>query len=210
MLKAFLDSIPSHVKVVAATKYGDSYQLRRLYENGIKDFGEHRVDSFLKKRSDLNNLDITWHFIGHLQKNKAKKVIQEIDFLHSLDSLELAKLIQKYRKQPLKCFIEVSINEEENKNGIKVCEANEFIRSLLEFDKIEVVGLMMMAKQDSSEESLNEQFANLRILKENIENDLQIKIPYLSMGMSDDYKQAISQGATHVRLGRILFNLLIN
>jgi pyridoxal phosphate enzyme (YggS family) len=208
MLKKFLSTIPNDITVVAASKYGLSEQLKFLYENGIRNFGENRVDSFLEKKSKLNDLDISWHFIGHLQKNKAKLVVNEIEYLHSLDSLDLAKLIQKYRTTPLKCFVEVSINNEETKNGVKVEETEQFIKNLLNFDKIEVIGLMMMAEANSNHDSLINQFRQLKTLRDNLENNLKIKIPNLSMGMSDDYLEAIECGATHIRLGRILFKFI--
>ena len=203
-IQNFLKSIPNGVTVVAATKYIDSNEMLALYKNGIKNFGENRVDSFLKKYDELKECsDIVWHFIGHLQKNKAKKVINKIDFLHSLDSLELAQIIEKERETPLQTFVEISINLEENKNGVPFYEAKSFIKELLKFKKINLVGLMMMAVRDS--EDTYTQFNKLYELKEELEKEFNISIPYLSMGMSDDYKEAIKAHATHIRLGRILY-----
>ena len=121
-IRDFLKTIPSDVTVIAATKYVGAPDMVTLYNNGIHDFGENRVDSFLLKYDQLKDYEITWHFIGHLQRNKAKKVIDKINYLHSLDSLELAAFIDKNRGSPLKCFIEVSINLEENKNGVPFYE----------------------------------------------------------------------------------------
>ena len=204
-IKEFLNTLPKDVTLVAATKYGDSGDLRELYSNGVTNFGENRVDAFLNKYESLKDLDITWHFIGHLQRNKTHLVIDKIDYLHSLDSLELAKLINKYRVAPLNCFIEVSINLEENKNGVPYYEVKDFIKNCLEYKNINIVGLMMMAVSASSEESLHNQFRKLKELQLEIQKEFNIVLPYLSMGMSDDYKMAISEGATHIRLGRILF-----
>ena len=204
-IKDFIKTIPNSVTLVAATKYGDVADLKCLYESGITSFGENRVNAFLSKYENLKDLDISWHFIGHLQRNKANQVIDKIDYLESLDSLELAKLINKSRTTPLKCFIEVSINLEENKNGVPYYQVKDFIKECLEFPNIKVVGLMMMAVASSSEESLHEQFRKLKQLQEEISNELKISIPYLSMGMSDDYPISIQEGATHIRLGRILF-----
>ena len=202
-IKDFLSTIPSSVTVVAATKYVDSGVMKEMYQNGITNFGENRVDSFLSKYEDLKDLkDIKWHFIGHLQRNKAKEIINKIDFLHSLDSLELAKIIEKYRESPLDTFVEISINLEENKNGVPYYEAKEFIKELLKYSKIHLVGLMMMAVKSSL--NTDEQFEKLRLLKDELEKEFNIKLPYLSMGMSDDYLSAIKEGATHIRLGRIL------
>ena len=204
-IKEFLATLPKGITLVAATKYGSSDDLRELYSNGVTNFGENRVDAFLEKYESLKDLDISWHFIGHLQRNKAHLVLDKIDYLHSLDSLELAKLINKYRVAPLNCFIEVSINLEENKNGVPYYEAKDFIKNCLEYKNINIVGLMMMAVSNSSIESLHTQFRKLKELQLEIQKEFNIKLPYLSMGMSDDYKVAVSEGATHIRLGRILF-----
>lgn len=201
----FLSTIPKNVTLVAATKYVGPEDLLVLLKNGVNNFGENRTDSFLTKYYALQNKDVVWHFIGHLQRNKAKEVINSIDYLHSLDSIKLAEIIEKYREKPLKCFVEVSINLEETKNGVPFYKAKEFIKEVLNFKKIELVGLMMMAVKQSNETSLDQQFAKLRELKDQLEKEFNIKLPYLSMGMSDDYKEALKEGATHIRLGRILY-----
>lgn len=203
-IKEFINSIPNGVTVVAATKYVEPEDMITLFKNGIDNFGENRVESFLIKKSFLMGFDnIKWHFIGHLQRNKAKKIINEIDCLHSLDSLELAGIINDLRKTPLDVFIEVSINLEENKNGVPYYEAENFIKEVLKYPKVHLVGLMMMARQNSKNPYL--EFKLLKELRDDLENKLNIKLPYLSMGMSDDYLDAIKAGATHIRLGRILF-----
>ena len=209
-IKEFINSIPKDVTIVAATKYVDTNDVLELVNNGITNIAENRVDSFLHRYEALKDSPITWHFIGHLQTNKASKIINKIDFLHSLDSLKLAEIINTRRLSPLKCFIEVSINLEENKNGVPYFEVSSFIKQLLAMKNIQLVGLMMMAKDNSSPNSLCEQFAKLRILRDELEKEFTIKLPYLSMGMSEDYKYAIKEGATHIRLGRILFDLIKN
>ena len=206
-IKEFVKTIPENVTLVAATKYVCPEDMEVLLENGINNFGENRTDSFLAKYSILHSKGAIWHFIGHLQRNKAAEVINKIDYLHSLDSLKLAELIENKREKPLKCFVEVSINLEETKNGVPYYETKQFIKELLKFKKIELVGLMMMAVKESDENSLDQQFTKLRILRDEIEKEFKVKLPYLSMGMSDDYKEAIKEGATHIRLGRILYNL---
>ena len=203
----FIKTIPSNITIVAATKYVDSNEMVKLLDHGINNFGENRVDSFLKKYDDLKNYDINWHFIGHLQRNKCKDIINKIDCLESLDSLELAKMIEKYRQKPLDCYIEVSINLEENKNGVDFHNIDSFIEELLQYKKINIKGFMMMAIKADTHEDLLEQFTSLKVLKDKVEKKFNINIPYLSMGMSNDYKEAIESGATHIRLGRILWNL---
>lgn len=203
-LKEFIKTIPSDITLVAATKYIDEKELEKLYLSGVKNFGENRVDSFLTKYHYLEKYDdIVWHFIGHLQRNKAKEVINKIDYLHSLDSLELARLISKYRTTPLKVFVEVSINLEESKNGVPYYQVEEFLKELITIPNIEVVGLMMMTIKLSDDKE--NQFKKLKDLRDDLERKLNIKLPYLSMGMSEDYLEAIKEGATHIRLGRILF-----
>ncbi len=205
-IQTFVENMPKHITIVAATKYVGSEDMRILFKNRITNFGENRVEDFLKKYQSLKDLPITWHFIGHLQRNKADKIINYIDYLHSLDSYQLAELIEKKRETPLPCFIEVSVNAEENKNGVAYDQVIDFIKSLLPLSKVKVIGLMMMAIQGSSQESLEQQFGKLAILRSNIEKELHISLPYLSMGMSEDFLEAIKQGATHIRLGRILFD----
>ena len=207
-IKDFIKTIPSNVTIVAASKYVDGNDVKHLLDAGISDIGENRVDSFLEKYETLKDLPIKWHFIGHLQRNKAKEVINKIDYLDSLDSLKLAELIQKDRLSPLKCLVEVSINLEENKNGVPYFELENFLKDLSEYSNVQVMGLMMMSIRYSDELALREQFNKLRALRDEMEKKLNIKLPYLSMGMSEDYKEAIEEGATHIRLGRILFNLL--
>ena len=204
-IEEFISTIPSNVTLVAATKYIDSSDMRELYNNGITNFGENRVESFLKKYDELSDLDVSWHFIGHLQRNKAKKVIDKINYLHSLDSLALADFINKNRLSPLNCFIEISINLEESKNGVPYYKVKDFIKECLKYKNVRLVGLMMMGIAKSDNKSLHHQFSKLKQLQKDIEEELGIDLPYLSMGMSDDYLIAIEEGATHIRLGRILY-----
>ncbi len=204
-IKSFVTSIPKNVTLVAATKYIDSSLMKELYLNGISNFGENRVDAFLDKYESLKHLDTKWHFIGHLQRNKVNDIINKIDYLHSLDSLKLAHIIQKKREKPLPVFIEVSINNEENKNGVKLDELDNFMIEVLKLDKIQVIGLMMMSIKYSDKMSLLNQFKKLKDIQLYLQSKYNIDIPYLSMGMSDDYKEALMCGATHIRLGRILF-----
>jgi len=200
----FKKTLPNNITLVAATKYLTSEEMKDFLKAGINNFGENRVDAFLEKYKDLKDEDIIWHFIGHLQRNKALKVLDKIEYLHSLDSLELAKLIDKNAKKPLKCFVEISINLEESKNGVPFYEAESFFEQLLKYKNVQVVGLMMMAVKNADDLSLKEQFKKLRELRDNLEKKFNISLPYLSMGMSDDYQEAILEGATHIRLGRIL------
>ena len=186
------------VNLVVASKYIDSNAILDLYSLGIKNFGENRTDAFLKKYEELKDKDITWHFIGHLQTNKAKQVINKIDCLHSLDSLKLADIVNKQRKDILNCFVEVHMTDSITKNGIKKEELSSFITALKQYEKVNVVGLMTMTEEAQSDEEKYQVFCSLKKLAQ--ENNLK----ELSMGMSEDYKLAIKAGATYIRLGRII------
>lgn len=204
-IDSLLDTIPREITVVAATKYVSSLEMKELLKHGINNFGENRVDSFLNKFNDFKKDNVKWHFIGHLQRNKALEVVNKIDYLHSLDSLKLAQIINNTRTTPLKCFIEVSVNLEENKNGVNYLEINQFVKEVLKLKNIDIIGLMMMTKSNSTEEEKLNQFRKLKSIKDEINNNLNMDLKYLSMGMSDDYKMAIEAGSTHLRLGRILW-----
>lgn len=205
-IKDKLNLIPNHVRIVAATKYVEKEDMKKLLSIGIHTFGENRVDSFLSKYETLKNESIHWHFIGHLQTNKAKQVVNKIEVLHSLDSLKLAKIIERERTTPLDCFIEVNMNHEETKNGILKDECEDFLKQVLKLSKVHIVGFMMMTKKVSTKEEKKEQFISLKRLMLEINEKLGLNLNQLSMGMSDDYLEAIEAGATTVRLGRMLWN----
>jgi len=192
-------------KIVAATKYVGVDAIKELVDLGIKDIGENRVDAFLAKYEVLQDLDITWHFIGHLQSKKVKHVINKINYLHSLDRLSLADAIEKYAVLPIDCFIEVNISDETSKYGLPVSEVSSFCEKLKNYDKIHIVGLMGMAKLTEDKDEIKQEFMKLSNLLEELNKESNLDIKYLSMGMSNDYKIALESGSTHVRLGSILF-----
>lgn len=185
--------------IVCASKYVDSSKIREMYNLGVSNMGENRVQAFLEKYDELKDLNIIWHFIGHLQTNKVKDVINKITYLHSLDSIKLAKEIEKYATKKIKCFIEINDGEEQ-KTGISLDEAINFYNELKSYSKIEVVGFMSMAPNTVDEALIEEAFLRVKNLKDKIDPNL-----YLSMGMSNDYKIALKCGATHIRLGSILW-----
>ncbi|MDE5977862.1 MAG: YggS family pyridoxal phosphate-dependent enzyme [Turicibacter sp.] len=194
------------VNIVAATKYANCDQMIALYESGITMMGENRVDALLQKRGQLS-LPIEWHFIGTLQSRKVKEMINEIACLHSLDRLSLAKEIQKYRKEPLPCFVQVNVSKEESKHGLSQEEVIPFLKSLQDYSMIKVIGLMTMAPNTADEAVIRECFKSLKQLQNSI-SQLNLKgvtCLNLSMGMSNDYLIAIEEGATYIRLGSILF-----
>jgi len=201
-----IDKKSQCVDIVAATKYANVEQMISLYHNGIVKMGENRVDALLSKRKMID-LPIEWHFIGTLQSRKVKDVINEIDFLHSLDRESVAKEIEKYRHEPLKCFIQVNISGEETKHGLNPNKVASFLNDLKQYQKIEVIGLMTMAPNTEDVQIIRSCFRNLKKLQEELtRHDEHFKtIKELSMGMSNDYLIAIEEGSTHIRLGSVLF-----
>ena len=193
--------------IVAATKYVDTFVMEELLANGINNFGENRVDSFLEKYEKLaSNNEIVWHFIGSLQTNKVKKMINSIDYLHSLNSFKLASMIDKYRTTPLKCFLEINLTNSSTKTGIILSDVEATLEEISKLKNVTVVGLMTMTESDMTDIEKEEVFRKLSLLKTNLNNKGYDKITHLSMGMSDDYLIALKCGATFVRLGRILFS----
>lgn len=205
-----LNEIKSRVgdaTIVAATKYVDSLKMIELLQNDITHFGENRVDSFLTKYEELKEYkSITWHFIGSLQTNKVKKMINKIDYLHSLNSVKLAEFINKYRTTPLNCFLEVNLTNSLTKTGITLDEVVNVLNDIKNMENVKVIGLMTMTEADMTESEKEAVFLSLN----NLKNELKLlgynSITHLSMGMSDDYQIALKCGATFVRLGRILFS----
>jgi pyridoxal phosphate enzyme (YggS family) len=195
----------SEINVVAATKYFTSEEMRELYNTGINHFGENRVELLLAKQAELADLEITWHLIGTLQTKKAKKILNTIDYLHSLDTIKLALEIQKRRIEPLNCFIQVNISSEESKHGLSPHSVIDFIKELKTLDKINIIGLMGMAELTKDEEIISQEFQKLNDLQLLIKKELDIELLELSIGMSNDYLIALKHNATFLRLGSVLF-----
>ncbi len=191
--------------IVAATKSVGVETIAKLVELGITDIAENLPAALLSKRAALAGLPIRWHFIGHLQSNKARGVVEAVDCLHSLDSLNLAKEIQKRRLTPLDCFIEVHVSGEPQKNGVEPEFLLDFVADLAKYDKIRVIGLMGMAATGAAEAEAA--FTRLADLRREVAARGYPHAPclFLSMGMSDDFEIAVRCGATHLRLGTILF-----
>jgi len=196
------------VTLVAVTKTVDVEKTSELVDLGVYHLAENRVDKFLEKKEQMSDFsNISWHFIGNLQRRKVKSVINEIDFFHALDGLKLANEIQKRAEKTIRCFIEVNVSGEASKHGISPEEIEPFIDSIATYDRIQVVGLMTMAPFDSTVEEQHQFFKTLKKLQENIEVK---NLPYApctetSMGMSNDFSVAIQEGATFVRVGTALF-----
>ena len=205
------ESLKQHenVRVVAAVKYFDIEKTKEIYEVGIKDIGETRKESFIEKYEALKDLDITWHYFGVIKipPKLNPTFIDAIDYLHSLDSIDLANAINRARKkkEPLKCFIQVNVSDNNNKSGLDETKVIPFVKSLEKYKKIEVVGLMTVAKYTYDDDLLISYYETMKELQEEIQalNLSYAPCTELSMGMSSDYKLAVEHGATMVRLGTV-------
>ncbi|MFK4913152.1 YggS family pyridoxal phosphate-dependent enzyme [Lactococcus petauri] len=195
------------VQVIAVTKYVDTAKAAQVVEAGIHHLAENRTDLFLEKYKALENKDITWHLIGNLQRRKVKDVINLVDYFHALDSVKLAKEIEKRAEHMIKCFLEVNISGEETKHGFAPEVIDQALAEISQLDNVEIVGLMTMAPIDADNEQLDNIFASMKQLQIEIAAKEITNIPCteLSMGMSRDYTRAIQQGATFVRIGTAFF-----
>ncbi|WP_167628701.1 YggS family pyridoxal phosphate-dependent enzyme [Listeria valentina] len=196
------------VHLVAVTKTIDVAGMKELYDLGIRDFGENRVDVFLEKYEALQDFsDIRWHFIGSLQTRKVKQIIDKVDFIHSLDRVSLAEEIEKWAVKPVRCFLQLNVSGEESKHGFTKESALAFLKQA-DFKHIEIVGLMTMAPITENEDDLHEIFNALKEAGAEIASLQlsQVTASELSMGMTNDYSIAIEEGATYIRVGRALVN----
>ena len=196
---------PNDVTIVGITKYVDNEIAEELYASGIAHLGENRADVFLEKYNEIDTNAI-WHFVGTLQTRKVKDIINKVDYLHSLDRLSLAEEINKRAEEKIKCFVQVNVAEEDSKHGLENHAVIDFIRRISVYDKIEVVGLMTMAPFVADEPVIRSCFSELRRLQKEVQNLSLMHAPCkeLSMGMTNDFKIALQEGATFLRLGRCL------
>ena len=211
--KSISDSLnKSHrnsVTLICVSKSVDVETTKQVIDLGVSHLAENRVENLLLKKGALKESEnITWHFIGNLQRRKVKEIINDIDYFHALDSLKLANEINKRANKKVKCFIQVNVSGETSKQGIAPCELEEFVSSLSQYENIEIVGLMTMAPYQSKENELRQVFSQLAQLRESIEKMKATYAPCteLSMGMSSDYQIAIEEGATFVRVGTDFFH----
>jgi len=193
------------VQIIAVTKEVDVNRTEEAIEAGLVHMGENRPEGLLNKLDSIKS-DVSWHYIGSLQTRKVKQVIDQIDYLHSLDRLSLAEEIEKRATKRVKCFLQVNVSGEESKHGLTKEQALDFVKQLEQFSKIEVVGLMTMAPFTEDETMIRQVFKQLKQLQQEVS---QLNIPNvpcteLSMGMSNDYEIAVEEGATFVRIGTAL------
>jgi pyridoxal phosphate enzyme (YggS family) len=198
---------PSEITIVAVTKTHPIGVLETALAAGVRHLGENRVSEFVDKAEALGDR-ARWHFIGSLQRNKARDVATRADLFHALDSDRLAKELNKRAKaagRVLPCLVQVNISGEDSKHGVAPEASGAFLDRLVDFEHLDVRGLMGMAAPAAPEDQdriVRPAFARLRELAE---ARRWRQRPWLSMGMSGDYPVAIEEGATHIRVGSALF-----
>ncbi|PTX51949.1 hypothetical protein C8P63_13229 [Melghirimyces profundicolus] len=199
---------PEDVRIVAVTKYVDVETTRRALDAGLVHIGESRAQEAVPKWKALGDRGV-WHFIGHLQSNKAKAVAGKFTYVHSLDRYSLAKELNRRSEgvgQPTRCFMQVNVSGETSKHGLRPEELTDFAREAAEFPWLRLEGLMTMAPFTEDPEEVRPVFRQLKALQQELQRlgDPRLAVPHLSMGMSRDYTVAVEEGATFVRLGSIL------
>ena len=198
------------VELVISTKYVEADIIRILSELGISCIGENRLQATESKKEELSDLGLKWHMFGHLQRNKVKKAVRLFDLIHSVESVTLAKEINKESEKLEKntrILVEVNVSGEETKYGLSPEEAIPFLREINLLERIKVEGLMTMAPIVDDPEICRPMFKGLRELSERIrdENIQNIEMNILSMGMTQDFEVAIEEGANLVRVGSAVF-----
>lgn len=197
---------PGDVKLVAVTKNVSTGVINEAVKTGITDLGENRLQEALPKIAGLPE-DINWHFIGYLQTNKVKDVIDNFSLIHSLDRWKLAQALEKRAQQTdtdVAALVQINTSGEETKYGLAPEELEDFLTDIKELKRVKVKGLMSMAPFTEDPEETRPYFRMLRDLKEKTEIP-GIELRYLSMGMTNDYHIAVEEGANIVRVGTALF-----
>ena len=198
------------ITVIAVTKTVDYERANEAVEAGLNNLGENRVQEFVNKYEKMDNSNINWHIIGHLQTNKVKYIINKVKLIHSLESLSLAEEINKRSKQHgvvTEVLVELNIGEEESKFGIKNDELIDFIKSIENLENIKIVGLMTVAPYAENKEDVRWVFKEMKRLYDIVSNKSfkNVQMKYLSMGMTNDYDVAIEEGSNVIRIGTAIF-----
>lgn len=200
---------PDEILLLGVTKTVEPDVMLQAYDLGIRDFGENRVQEFVRK-ADIINKECRWHIIGRLQTNKVKYLDHRVHLIHSLDRMELAEVLQARGEKIGKVWdvlVQVNVSGEETKAGVSPDQLKDFVKNVAELGNIHIKGLMTIAPYVEHSEEVRWVFRELRnlavdIQRESIDN---IDMEFLSMGMSNDFEVAIEEGASIVRIGSAIF-----
>jgi pyridoxal phosphate enzyme (YggS family) len=204
--KVLIDSLPSHVTLVAVSKTKSVEEISQAYEAGQRVFGENKIQEMASKWEELPK-DIAWHMIGHVQSNKVKYMAHFVDLIHGVDSFKLLKEIQKQaikHDRTIRCLIQIRIAEEETKFGLPEEELEALLKAAEDLPNVQIVGLMGMATFTDNQEQITSEFNKLKDLYDKV-NSASTNMNTLSMGMSGDYSIAIECGSNMIRVGSKIF-----
>jgi len=201
---------PDSIRLISVSKQVSSGKIIEAYQAGSKYFGENKVQEAVSKIDEINAKDISWHFIGHLQKNKIKYLDSRFELIHSIDSLSLAEKISTYcegQNQRQAVLLQVNVSGEEAKFGMTPAVLEDQLSSFGQLKGIQVQGLMTIPPQNSEAENSRQYFSALRVLRDKFQamNIEGVELKELSMGMTNDYLIAVEEGATLVRIGTAIF-----
>ena len=195
------------IKLIAVSKTFPISDILEILQTGHRAFGENKAQEIRDKMAGLADKDIQWHFIGSLQKNKVKYVAGKTTLIHSVESEKIAQEIDKRAAQENKCqdiLVEVNVSGEENKHGLKPSQVADFVKRLDAYKHIRIIGLMTMAPLTQDDDIIRDTFSGLRQLRDELGKQ-NPNIKELSMGMTNDFKIAIEEGATFLRIGSAIF-----
>jgi pyridoxal phosphate enzyme (YggS family) len=198
------------ITLIGVSKTQPAEAIRAAYEAGLRHFGENRVQEWEGKRVELGALQAHWHLVGHLQSNKAARAAGLFHSVDSVDDLALAQRLERTRDEQasgakLRILIEVRVEEEQSKSGVKPEEAAALARKLAELAHLELAGLMCIPPFLEEPAKVRPYFRRLRELRDSLAPQIGRNLPVLSMGMSHDFEVAIEEGATEVRVGTAIF-----
>lgn len=199
---------PEDVTLVAISKTFPAAAIRAAHAAGLRHFGENRVQEWESKRPPLEDLDATWHLVGHLQSNKARRAAYLFNRVDSVDDLALAKRLEAAAAAEgklLPALVEVNLGNEDTKSGVPEAELPALAESIAPFAHFDFVGLMTIPPFFEEAEKVRPYFRKLRELRDDVSRRLGRKLSTLSMGMSHDFEVAIEEGATEIRIGTALF-----
>jgi len=201
-LEKIRKSIGKNIEILAATKSRSTEEVEKAIDAGIKIIGENRSEGLVQRHHELKDLDVKIHFIGHLQRNKVKDVVLIADMIQSLDSVKLAKKIDKEAAKIGKTqdvLIQINIGKEEQKYGILLEEVDEFVKKLKRMKNIKIKGFMCIAPYFTDPEKTRPYFRKMKGIFDKYNFEI------LSIGMTNDYKIAVEEGSTMVRIGTGVF-----
>ena len=205
-LESFYQELGKDISLVAVSKTKTIEDIMSAYNSGQRLFGENRVQELTNKYSNLPK-DIKWNMIGNLQSNKVKYIASFVDMIHSLDSLKLAREINKQAEKNnrvIDCLVQIKISKEETKHGVSFENFDEFYKNVKSLKFINITGLMGMASFTDDKNLIKDEFKSISLLYKKLKL-VDKNIKYLSIGMSNDYNLAINEGGNMIRIGSKIF-----